>query len=382
MITDEWINQTGARTREMSVHLSNALYVATRKIFGDIGVLCLNFTDEGTSVYMETPGKWDVLVVEHNESKRANERFAGSTGYRTRGNPSDGLVINQDPGPDPFPTIIATGSGGLGLQLGIHSITSDADSEETFRKQNTDLGCELEKACIITFRNTQSFKDWLNMCRKGNKYKGLFCNEGEVGQIAYPEGEAQNLQDVKGVEEIVVGDDASNYAYINYYTLYDLLYSRRSRDMGIAGYCESINIPFSVELVGITTCNRMYIEMNIDGVAVVMIATSPFGAPAIEQSVPASKGIRRRNRATKVVTTETTVPSNTVEEQEEVMKAELTPEQEERLDAWREAHYERCQARGVAPSDVRQNWFNDYIMSLVLQGQSPDELDDSIIKAL
>ena len=111
MITDEWINQTGARTREMSVHLSNALYVATRKIFGDIGVLCLNFTDEGTSVYMETPGKWDVLVVEHNESKRANERFAGSTGYRTRGNPSDGLVINQDPGPDPFPTIIATGSG-------------------------------------------------------------------------------------------------------------------------------------------------------------------------------------------------------------------------------------------------------------------------------
>ena len=122
--------------------------------------------------------------------------------------------------------------------------------------------------------------------------------------------------------------------------------------------------------------------MNISGVVVVMIASSPFGAPAIEQSVPASKGIRRRNRATKVVTTETTVPSNTVEEQEEVMKAELTPEQEERLDAWREAHYERCQARGVAPSDVRQSWFNDYIMSLVLQGQSPDELDDSIIKAL
>ena len=382
MITDEWINQTGARTREMSGYLRNALYVTTRKIFGDIGVLCLNFTDEGISVYMETPGKWDVMIVEYNESKRANERFTGSTGYRTRGNPHDGLVINEEPGPSPFPSILVTGSGGLGLQLGIHSITSDVNSEETFRKQNTDLGSELETACSVTFRNTQSFKDWLNMCRKGNKYKGLFCNEGEVGQIAYPQGEAQNLQDVKGVEEIVIGDDASNYAYINYYTLYDLLYSRRSRDMGIAGYCESINIPFSVRSVGITTCNRMYIYMNIDGVAVTMIATSPFGTPVIEQSVPASKGIRRRNRATKVVTNETSETSNTVEEQEEVMKAELTPEQEERLDAWREANYERCQARGVAPSDVRQNWFNDYIMSLVLQGQSPDELDDSIIEAL
>lgn len=382
MITDEWINQTGTRTREMSGNLTTALYVATRKIFGNIGVLCLNFTDEGTSVYMETPGKWDVMVVEYNESKRANERFAGFTDYRTRGNPSDGLVINEPPGASQFLSIIATGSGGLGLQLGIHSITSDLRSEETFRKQNTDLGSELETTCSITFRNTQSFKDWLNVCRKGNKYKGLFCNEGEVGQIAYPQGEAQNLQDVKGVEEIAVGDDASSYAYINYYTLYDLLYSRRSRDMGIAGYCESISVPFSVERVGITTCNRMYIVMNIDNVEVIMIATSPFGAPVIEQSVPASKGIRRRNRATKVVTTETTVPSNTVEEQEEVMKAEITPEQEERLDAWRDAHYERCQARGVAPSDVRQNWFNDYIMSLVLQGQSPDELDDSIIKAL
>ena len=175
-------------------------FYATRKIFGDIGVLCLNFTDEGTSVYMETPGKWDVMVVEYDQSKRANERFAGPTGYRTRGNASEGLVINQPPGfgtGSPFPSILVTGSGGLGLQLGIHSITSDASSEETFRKQNTDLGDELESACFVTFRNTQSFKDWLNMCRKGNKYKGLFCNEGEVGQIAYPEGEAQNLQDVR-----------------------------------------------------------------------------------------------------------------------------------------------------------------------------------------
>ena len=151
--------------------------------------------------------------------------------------------------------------------------------------------------------------------------------------------------------------------------------------MGIAGYCESIDIPFSVERVGITTCNRMYIHMNIDGCEIGMIATSPFGAPTIEQSVPASKGIRRRNRATKVVTTETSVPSNTVEEQEEVMKAELTPEQEEGSTHGVKLTMSVAK-QGVAASDVRQNWFNDYIMSLVLQGQSPDELDDSIIKAL
>ena len=36
-------------------------------------------------------------------------------------------------------------------------------------------------------------------------------------------------------------------------TLYMISLCRRSRDMGIAEYCESINIPFSVELVGITT---------------------------------------------------------------------------------------------------------------------------------
>lgn len=375
MINDNWLGHTGARSRSMSENLTRALYVSTTHMANQTNAMCLNFTKEGISVYLESPGKWDVLVVENSVSHRSVERFAGAVGV----NNVHGICLAQNNRLNETQRrgVIATGSGGIGLQIRSDSYTTQYDSTETHRKASTTLRSELESACYVAFRNSQSFKDWLNSCRMHNKYKGLFCNGGEVGHVNYPDGSYENIMDAKGVTEVVVSDNQTNHAYINYYTLYDLLYSRRTRDMGLAGFCASVDIPFAVLGVGLTTCNRMYIKMNIADCDVYLIAVSVFGAPVISESVPASKGIRRRNRAKRTVAVEETVPIV-----EEMVSLDITPEQEQRLDAWREAHVDRCTARGVNPSNNRQNWFNDYIMSLVLQGQSPDELDNSIIEAL
>lgn len=376
MIRESWLNATGARIRGLSANLTRALHVSTSHIEHHIGSMCLNFTNKGISVYLESPGKWDALVVENDVSNRSEERFAGHV-TSSRTNRIGQLTENNDPLEQGIARV-ATGSGGIALEIRARSLFTEPTSELTHRKSKTALGSELESACYVAFRNSQSFKDWLNSCRVQNKYKGLFCNEGEVGHVNYPDGSYENIIDVKGVTEVTIGENQSNHSYINYYTLYDLLYSRRTRDMGLAGYCASVDIPFAVLGVGLTTCNRMYIKMNIADCDVYLIAVSIFGAPDINESVPASKGIRRRNRAKRTVAVE----EETIAEVKEMVSLEMAPEQEERLDAWREAHVDRCTARGVQPSNNRQKWFNDYIMSLVLQGQSPDELDDSIIEAL
>jgi hypothetical protein len=376
MIRESWLTGTGARIRTLSDNLTRALYVSVSHMKNQIGSMCLNFTNKGISVYLESPGKWDVLVVENNVSNRSEERFAGHVIMSSTRARYGLLVQNNDP-LEQGNARVATGSGGIALEIRATAIATDTTSELTHRKSKTALGSELESACYVAFRNSQSFKDWLNSCRVQNKYKGLFCNEGEVGHVNYPDGSYENIIDVKGVTEVTIGENQSSHSYINYYTLYDLLYSRRTRDMGLAGYCASVDIPFAVLGVGLTTCNRMYIKMNIANCDVYLIAVSVFGAPVINESVPASKGIRRRNRATRTVAVE-----EPIAEVEEMVVLDMTPEQEERLDAWREAHVDRCTARGVQPSNNRQKWFNDYIMSLVLQGQSPDELDNSIIEAL
>lgn len=372
MITQEWITATGARSRLLSENLTRALHVSASHIMNHVGSMCLNFANEGISVYLESPGKWDVMVVENTVSKRSEERFAGrvttSSEWR-RLNDRSNLAVGQ--------AVVHTGSGGVALQISNHSIKSDHRDMITHRKSKIALGSELESACYVAFRNSQSFKDWLNSSRSQNKYKGLFCNEGEVGHVNYPDGSYENMVDVKGVTEVTIGDSQVNHSYINYYTLYDLLYSRRSRDMGLVAYCATADIPVTLLGVGLTTCDRMYIKMNVDNCDVYLIAVSVFGAPAIRESVPASKGIRRRNRAKRTVATEEQIP-----EVEAPVMLDLSPEQVERLDAWREAHVDRCTARGAQPSSNRQNWFNDYIMSLVLQGQGPDELDSSIVEAL
>ena len=374
MITQEWLTSTGARTRTLSENLTRALYVSTSHIANHVGSMCLNFTNEGISVYLESPGKWDVMVVENTVSNRSEERFAGRV---TRSSEWPKLILNDRPADNYRQAWVHAGSGGVALQIRTYSVNSDRRDESTHRKSKIALGSELESACYVAFRSSQSFKDWLNSSRAQNKYKGLFCNGGEVGHVNYPDGSYENMVDVKGVTEVTIGDGQANHSYINYYTLYDLLYSRRTRDMGLAGYCASVDIPFTPLGVGLTTCNRMYIKINIADCDVYLIAVSVFGAPVISENVPASKGIRRRNRAKRTVAVEETVP-----EVEESVMLEMTPEQVERLDAWREAHVDRCTARGVQPSSNRQNWFNDYIMSLVLQGQGPDELDNSIIGAL
>lgn len=381
MIRESWLNGTGARIRTLSENLTRALYVSTSHMANHIGSMCLNFTNKGISVYLESPGKWDVLVVENNVSNRSEERFAGHVSVSSLSSQRRaGAVLIQNNGPlEQGNARVATGSGGIALEIRATAIATEATSELTHRKSKTALGSELESACYVAFRNSQSFKDWLNSCRVQNKYKGLFCNEGEVGHVNYPDGSYENIIDVRGVTEVTIGENQSSHSYINYYTLYDLLYSRRTRDMGLAGYCASVDIPFAVLGVGLTTCNRMYIKMNVADCDVYLIAVSIFGAPDINESVPASKGIRRRNRAKRTVAVE---EETIAEVAEEMVSLDITPEQEERLDAWREAHVERCTARGVQPSNNRQTWFNDYIMSLVLQGQSPDELDNSIIEAL
>jgi hypothetical protein len=254
---------------------------------------------------------------------------------------------------------------------GIRSMMFD----QTYRKQPQVLDYELDSALYISFKSSQDFKNWINSCRKSRAGRMISSSTTAVAQCEFPSFENKLfLNKVKGVTGVTITGEPVTGLF-DYNTLYPFLYGRKALDGGLLTHYDINDISYTVEGVGVTSYSCVYIRIIVGELTLSLICPRSIHSDDDFGEMPGDT-----NQVT-TIQQETVVVDEPVETID-VATVELTQEQQDRLAIWEIAHITYCAKRDHNMSTSPQVWFSHYVMSLISDGRSPDELDSNLIDLL
>lgn len=250
------------------------------------------------------------------------------------------------------------------------------------------------KVCAVDI-TVDSFRNLLNKVGKDSNNVGLILLDNKLGAVSHNNDteaydvisyyKAGNLETLK--------QSSVNYCDTPYSGLYDFLYKRKNSDMGLFSLLAHFGISnIDVMSFGIMDNGKMFLEVGIDGGKFVIqcprnteSSNSPSDSIKIvskafrnsSNRVPARSKTGSSFKEEPIVTKEPTVVETTDELNSENTPLGLQAAEEERIAVWREVHIQN----GGTSEDPMQ-WFQDYALYVLQQGESIPDIDMTIVSKL
>lgn len=191
--------------------------------------------------------------------------------------------------------------------------------------------------------------------------KGTFCIAANENAISiFSSGDEEPVRSFAANESY----DGLTVAGVPYSTIYNTLYSRKSKHLGLINRLTSIGLSFDLTEYGIIK-DRIYVTISAGEASATLlfegITPSNIGVPELPSTA------RQRRGAS---------PEQMVNS---VLEMDWNEAERERIQRWILAHQQECDSKNKPYSDSIQRWFSDYTMMLIRSGDSPSELDLDIM---
>lgn len=194
--------------------------------------------------------------------------------------------------------------------------------------------------------------------------KGTFCIAANENAISiFSSGDEEPVRSF-GANETY---DSLTVAGVPYSTIYNTLYSRKSKHLGLINRLTNIGLSFDLTEYGIIK-DRIYVTISAGTASATLLFE---GITSSNINVPELPSTARQRRG-----------ASTEQMVNRVLEMDWNEAERERIHQWMLAHQRECDTKNKPYSDSIQRWFTDYTMMLIRSGDSPSELDLDIMSRI
>ena len=266
------------------------------------------------------------------------------------------------------------------LKLSSHAVAFDSWGSKTIvEKTGTMIKYEAKenpfRPQVRIGTTNAEFRKLLLRCK--DKSFCLSVHNNEIGIFTHGED--------KPVYSFKVNDTyATRYwAGADFETIFNSLYRRLSSDEGLI---KRLSVLYDIDITeyGIID-NRIYVKVEQEGLAIYLMfnGLTPIDFADYQLTLPEKLRLRRGYKDERWQSVDKPISEETiVSEPTALTTIEWTTEEEARIQQWRTSHVDRCKARNKPESESIQQWFSDYAMMLIKDGNSPSDLDFNIMSRL